>query len=224
MDPKAKLRAALPNPSKESFVMVVSGRRGSGKTTLLTRLLITAGAFKNKFDKIIVISPTFYLSPQWKSLDTSKWDVHTSYNPEIIRELLAKQSSSPFWRLGQEREKICVILDDMGKTTRKVKASEEDPLETLACNGRHLDISVIFLGQQLVQMCPAMRSNADVTIVYASHNLRDNLALYNETGSGDYKSFRDKVEMITNKRYHFLLIRNRGGRLEYFHNFDPIEL
>jgi hypothetical protein len=105
--------------------MLIAGRRGSGKTTLCTRLLLTANAFKNKFDKIILISPTAYLTPQWRVLDMSKWDVYTDYDPEINKDLLAQQSSSSIWRLGRERPKVLVILDDMGSQTRNVKKSEK---------------------------------------------------------------------------------------------------
>jgi hypothetical protein len=219
-----KLKEVLPNPRNESFVMLMCGRRGSGKTTLATRLLITAKAFKGKFDKVVIISPTFYLSPQWRCLDSSNWSVHTEYNPQVIEELLAEQSGSSMWRLGRERPKILLILDDLGKSSRHIKKNEHDPLDTLACNGRHLDISVMFLGQQFSQMNTALRSNADIIIFFASHNLRDNLDLYNEVGTGDYKFFRDRVAKITNKRFSFLLVKNSGGILKYYDCFQEIDI
>jgi Cdc6-like AAA superfamily ATPase len=212
---KSQLQTVLPNPRKESFVMLLCGRRGSGKTTLATRLLVTANAFKNKFDKIVIISPTFYLSPQWRSFDSSNWSIYTKYNPQIIEELLQDQSTSSMWRLKRERPKILLILDDLGKTSRQIKKNDHDPLDTLSCNGRHLDISVMFLGQQFSQMNTALRSNADIIIFFASHNLRDNLDLYNEVGTGDYKTFRDRIAEVTNERYNFLLVKNCGGVLKY---------
>jgi hypothetical protein len=221
---KSKLKQVLPDPKKESFVMLICGRRGSGKTTLATRMLITSAAFKNKFDKVVIISPTFYLSPQWRSFDSANWSVYTKYNPQIIEELLLEQSGSSMWRLGRERPKILLILDDLGKTSRQIKKNDHDPLDTLACNGRHLDISVMFLGQQFSQMNTALRSNADMIIFFASHNLRDNLDLFNEAGSGDYKTFRDRVAQITNKRYNFLLVKNCGGILKYHKCFDEIDM
>jgi septin family protein len=220
---KSKLRSVLPNPTEESFVMLMCGRRGSGKTTLCTRLLLTPKAFKNKFDKVVIISPTFYLSPQWRCFDSANWQVHTKYDPQIIEDLIAEQSRSSVFRFGQERNKILLILDDLGKTSRHIKKNQHDPLDTLACNGRHVDISVIFLGQQFSQMNTALRSNADIIIFYASHNLRDNLDLFNECGCGCYKSFKHKVEMITNKQYNFVLVKNSGGRLKYHDCFTQID-
>jgi hypothetical protein len=224
MEQKSQLKAVLPNPRKESFVMLLCGRRGSGKTTLATRMLISPLAFKNKFDKVVIISPTFFLAPQWRSFDTSKWTIHTKYNPQIIEELLLEQSGSSMWRLGKERPKILLILDDLGKSSRLVKKNDTDFLDTLACNGRHLDISIMFLGQQFSQMNTALRSNADIIIFFASHNLRDNLDLYNEAGTGDYKTFRDQVGEITNERYNFLLVKNMGGILKYHKCFEEIDM
>jgi hypothetical protein len=221
---KSKLKAVLPDPRKESFVMLLCGRRGSGKTTLATRMLITSNAFKNKFDKIVIISPTFYLSPQWRSFDSSNWSIYTKYDPQIIEELLREQSGSSMWRLGRKRPKILLILDDLGKTSRHIKKNEHDPLDTLSCNGRHLDISVMFLGQQFSQMNTALRSNADIIIFFATHNLRDNLDLYNEVGTGNYKDFRDRIGIITNERFSFLLVKNCGGILKYHDCFDEIAI
>ena len=82
----------------------------------------------------------------------------------------------------------------------------------------------MFLGQQFSQMNTALRSNADMIIFFASHNLRDNLDLYNEVGTGDYKTFRDRVGQITNQRYKFLLVKNCGGILKYHKCFDEIDM
>lgn len=205
--------------------MLIAGRRGSGKTTLCTRLLLTAKAFKGKFDKIILISPTAYLTPQWKVLDMSKWDVYTEYSPEIIKELLDQQSRSSLWRLGQERPKVLVILDDMGNKTRNIKKSETDYVDVLACNGRHLDVSLIQMAQVYTQIVPSVRSNADIIISYALNSHRDMLALWTECGGTvDYKAFRDYICAITDERYDFVLVKNHGGRLKYHHNFTEIEL
>jgi hypothetical protein len=221
---KAKLKKCLPNPTKESFIFLACGRRGSGKTTLCIQLLLTGGGgFKNKFDKVMLISPTAHLSQQWKSIDTSKWSIYSEYDPSIIKELIEKQSQHSMFRFGQPRNKVLVILDDLGMKARKVKNSETDYLDVLACNGRHLDISCIFLGQVYTQFPPSYRSNADIIISYAMNNLRDMLALYNECGCGDYKTFRDKVKTVCAKRYSFLTVRNRGGRIEYYKNFTPLE-
>jgi hypothetical protein len=224
MDSKTQLKKCMPNPTNESFIFLIAGRRGSGKTTLCIRLLLTGqGGFKNKFDKVILISPTAHLSKQWTSLDTSKWSVYSEYDPAIVKELIEKQSQNSVFRLGQPRQKVLVILDDLGMKARKVKANETDQLDVLSCNGRHLDISVIFMGQVYCQFPTSMRSNADIIISYAMNNLRDMLALYNECGIGNYKDFRDKVKQITQKRYSFLTVRNRGGRIEYYKGFTPIE-
>jgi hypothetical protein len=205
--------------------MLIAGRRGSGKTTLCTRLLLTPKAFKGKFDKIILISPTAHLTPQWKVLDTENWDVYNEYNPDIIKDLLAQQSSSSIWRLGRERPKVLVILDDMGNKTRKVRSSETDYIDVLACNGRHLDVSLIQMAQVYTQIVPSVRSNADIIISYAMNSHRDMLALWTECGGTcDYKDFRDQCCKVTNKKYDFLLVKNAGGRLKYHHCFNQIQL
>ena len=215
------LKQVLSTPRDESFVMLIAGRRGSGKTTLLAKLLCSKAAWKGKYDKIVVISPTFNLTPQFKCFDTSEWDVHLKYDGEIIKDLLASQSAD--FRINK-RPRVLLVLDDLGKSSRKVKASETDYLEVLACNGRHVDISVVFLGQQLNQMNGALRSNADFILFFASHSLRDNLLLFNDVGKGEYKHFRDRVEELTKERYSFFCVKNSGGRLLYHQNFTQVEM
>jgi len=218
---KSVLKQVLSTPRDESFVMLIAGRRGSGKTTLLAKLLCSKAAWKAKYDKIVVISPTFNLTPQFKCFDTSEWDVHLKYDGEIIKDLLASQSAD--FRINK-RPRVLLVLDDLGKSSRKVKASETDYLEVLACNGRHVDISVVFLGQQLNQMNGALRSNADFILFFASHSLRDNLLLFNDVGKGEYKHFRDRVEELTKERYSFFCVKNSGGRLVYHQNFTQVEM
>ena len=218
---KSKLKAVLPNPRKESFVMLVCGRRGSGKTTLVARLLLTKAAFKNKFDKIVLISPTANLTPQWQSFDTSKWDIHTDYSPGIIVDLISSQTRTRLWG---ERPKVLVILDDMGQQTRKVKKSETDQIDILACNGRHLDISLIQMAQVYTQIVPSVRSNADIIISYAMSSVRDQTAVYMECGCGQFKHFREQFEAITDEKYCFMLVKNAGGRLLYHDCFTEFEM
>jgi energy-coupling factor transporter ATP-binding protein EcfA2 len=215
------LKEVLSTPRDESFVMLIAGRRGSGKTTLLAKLLCSPAAWKGKYDKIVVISPTFNLTPQFKCFDTEDWDIHLKYDGNIIKELLESQSAN--WRVN-ERPRVLLVLDDLGKSSRKVKANETDYLEVLACNGRHVDISVVFLGQQLNQMNGALRSNADFILFFASHSLRDNLLLFNDVGKGEYKRFRDRVEELTKQRYCFFCVKNSGGRLVYHENFTVVEM
>jgi len=38
--------------------MMICGKPGSGKTTLVKKLVETEGLYKNKFDRILVISPS----------------------------------------------------------------------------------------------------------------------------------------------------------------------
>jgi hypothetical protein len=112
----------------------------------------------------------------------------------------------------------------MGMQTRKTKHSETDQIDILACNGRHLDISLIQLGQVYTQFLPSLRSNADIILSYAMNSQRDLLALYAECGLGNFKSFSQKIHQVTAKRYDFLLVKNHGGRLLYFHNFKEIDI
>ena len=207
----------LPDADKDPFVFVIAGRRGSGKTTLCIRLLISDCAYKGKFDKIILVSETAQLSGQWsRNIDTSDWQVHDHYSPKIIDDLMEKQTGTK----PANREHILLILDDLGHSTRRgLKMSDVDPLDTLASNGRHLCISIIFLCQQLSQTCTSIRANADAYICFAAHSLRDSLALRNETaGEIPWRAFHDKILETTKERHSFVLIRVTGGRVEHYAN------
>jgi hypothetical protein len=223
---KSQLEKVLPDPTKQggAFLMLISGRRGSGKTTLACKLLLTASAFRGKFDNIICISETFHLVKQWQCIDTSERDAYSDYNSTIIRRLINEQTSSSMWRLGRKRKSVLLLIDDIGNSSRLTKTGQVDYLDKIACNGRHLGVSIIFLQQQLTQTSPALRSNADIFIQFSSGSLRDNLLLFSEVGAGPYKDFRNSVEEITAERYSFLLVNTNGERLAYHQCFDEIDM
>ena len=181
----------------------------------------TRGGYRNVFDKVVLISQTAKLSGQWDVFDQDVWQVYDEYNPQIITDVMNTQSEQT-----EDRDRVLIILDDMSSKTRKaVKSTQVDPLDTLACNGRHLGISVWFLCQVYTQTSTSLRSNADLLINFACHSLRDMLALYNECGGCiKYKDFRQRVASVTDKKYHFIAIRNVGGRLRYYHNFEEINI
>jgi hypothetical protein len=127
-----------PCPNKDAFCSLIVGRRGSGKSSLILKQLLKGGVYHKQFNLIVIISPTVCLDPKWRKLDQEGIVFFDEYQDEIIDTLIEEQTEC------FRKRKTLVIMDDCANE-RVHKTSKS--LGKLACNGRHLGISVIFSSQ-----------------------------------------------------------------------------
>ena len=211
---KSEMYPLPPHPFVSCFV----GRRGSGKTTLLIKLLLSRKAWLNKFDRIIIVSPTFTLQPIWSAVDKLGLTVYESFDEEVVYELIQNQKD-----MGPEKDHVLVILDDC-LAEKNVKKNLISPLSVLAANGRHLGISMVMLMQKMSAISTVIRTNTDAFICFSAVSYREKTSLYEEVGNCEKKEFMKMYNNCTSERFSFYMCTSHGGRILHYKNWDQIKL
>ena len=113
----AKARRDLPMPlpgfasaTGEDYGMIVlCGKKNSGKSTMLIKLLFDERAFFKRYDKIVIISPTFdsQYSKRWYLLASKGVKVYSKISTRLLEHLTAQQAATD--------ENMLVITDDIGE-------------------------------------------------------------------------------------------------------------
>ena len=113
--------------------MGVYGRRESGKTYFVTELLIHQEKFiKDPFKKVIWINKSFQKDVYEKLMRANQFEV------EFLDDI------PNFDEMGKQIKNSLVVLDDM-----LTEANRNEQVSALFTRGRHLNISVILLSQNL---------------------------------------------------------------------------
>ena len=185
-------------------VMIVVGRRKSGKTRLLVRMLLDDKFLKGKFDRIVVVSPTFLLDGNWSCISTDGLEVHTSYDDDFMGELIDCQKQN-----GAE-DSVCVILDAC-----VTEGTKTENIDTLATNGRHLNVTLIYLTQKITSVSTIVRANFDQIIHFYSSSKRERQNLNQDV------DIPEEVFLYSTKDpYTFLNAINRGGAIQLYKCFS----
>ena len=162
------------------FHSLILGPTKSGKTRYLTDLL--SGSFKDVFDFIILICPTFSVNDTWQNfpgINHERFYVmapNASESDEI--EECLQICHDLFYN--NKHEKVLVILDDCAVSNDMKKRSSK--LVDLAFSGRHINISVWVLAQKLTAISSSFRDNAFFVVSFSNKNKDSNDMLFKENG------------------------------------------
>lgn len=202
---------------KHPFVYLIVGRRSSGKTTLFVRLLRSKNALKQQFHKIIFICPSFYDQSIYDYIDNPEGiEVYSEYDPDIINDLIDYQQGCEC----ENRDDVLVVLDDIGDTIFK---SEDmlKPLKTISKRGRHLNISLVWLSQRIVDIPTDVRLEFDELITFNILSKTDFNNLQNIVYFDGLKPLMDKLK---GEPYSFLRFQNYKGSLRVYHKWREVKL
>ena len=137
------------------FSMGVYGRRESGKTYFVTQLLMNQERLiTNPFTKVIWIYKTFQNEVYQKLSSINQLKV------EFLDDL------PNFDAMGIQSTSTCIVIDDL-----QSEACRSEQVSALFTRGRHLNISVIFLSQNLFHQGKYSRDislNSDYMILHAN--------------------------------------------------------
>jgi len=157
------------NSPKRPISMLVDGIRNSGKTYMMEQV-IPLLVEKNKISKTILISGTGKIQNNFKFVKKND-----RYEPaemsEVIGKLLAIQK-----RKAKENKKkpprVMLILDDVvGTSSNGKRLRYNKELEFLYIGGRHYNIDIITLVQNLLAVPPSIRSNSDILIMFKTPSI-----------------------------------------------------
>jgi hypothetical protein len=185
--------------------------KGSGKTELAGKLLFSS--WKDVFEEIYFISPTFHLqytqkNSPWSKISSEGVTVHKECSTELIESFL---------KLGVDQKKRLLIFDDCGSTLRKSSLVSEQSLNMLVSNSRHLNISLLFLSQRISQNLPVVRSQCDMWCIFGTSSYSERNILYQQVSIMPRKHFEKIFSDCTKDPYSFLnVVTGKGGQIKYY--------
>jgi len=146
------------------FSMVISSPRRSGKSHLVKYL------FKNYLEDqydVYVIFTTEQNSEYYSEFVAGDL-IFSSYDESKIDKIKEMQANS----LHQKNKmlKILIIFDDI---VGRGRIKNNDQILQLFLNGRHQNISIIYITQDIYLLQPAIRGNLDYFITFRTRTARD---------------------------------------------------
>ena len=169
------------------------------------QLLTDKRGFKNIYDEIYIISPTFDQQQAWKKLKPDGIKVIVEMNDNTLK-YLADQTADP-------SKKQLILTDDIGEELRHVNPKL---LNMLVSNSRHTNTSFIFLHQKLTQCPPICRAQADVIIAFAACSYLERDCLWKEVSVVDKQRFLKIFNHCTEAPHSFMVASNIDGRMTIF--------
>jgi hypothetical protein len=240
-DPHVGMRVSKPDLFDLPMRLIIVGKSQlSGKSTLISNLLLRPWSeddkgglqfYKNDFDgdNIYIVCPSFDLDVKMsmiqKGLDIPETNIYREYDEseleswyDRIEEQFKKDVAD-----GKKPKHTLLVLDDCA-FSGALKATLNGVLSKIACNGRHILISMIVTAQKYTSVSTVLRENASGIICFESSNKQIDL-LYEDHSNMSRKAFDDLFRQATKEKHSFLVINysNDADRRFMDATFTPIK-
>ena len=222
-----KRTVAKPLMSTSHFY-VISGASGSGKSNLIINLLKSTKktkdkkhkkSYRNMFNTVILVSPSAHTikdSPLENVADDQKFN---SLNEDVF-DMVDSVTEDAI----EDNEHTLLILDDVSSQLR-LKENEK-LLNQLVKNRRHLNLSIWVIGHRVIDLSPALRSNANLIFLFKPKTNKEIETIQSEYMMMPKKEADELMRAAYKDRYDFLLIdtslRSHSDFL-FFRNFNQLK-
>lgn len=202
----------LPN---RSFFWTLIGPPGSGKTSLLVSLLTNPGAYKGKFDNVVIVMPPNSVA----SLTSEPIKRHDKIYPELDYETLEGVYTKA-QKASDDKETTLLVLDDCAAALKDKDIQRL--LRLLIWNRRHLRLSIVLLSQSWIALPLSIRKSVSHFSLARFANKKEYAAMLNEVIFLEPEKADRLMEFVFDAPYNFLFVDVMGGR--YFKNLDAITM
>lgn len=182
------------------FTMCIHAPSRSGKSVVLSNFLYNEEFdFKNRFDKIIFISPTILID---KTLEYAMEDddVVKIYEDEMLENLddvlatiLRNQKKD---HEKEEDKSVLLILDDC------LAYLKNKSLSYLATKNRHYNVSMILTTQYFKRLDPVIRANSTHWLLFKTHTDKEHSTIIEEFNA--FPKFEEFYKTAISEPYSFL--------------------
>jgi hypothetical protein len=165
-----------PRQLPQGFFLVLEGKRRTGKSTFAKWLLQW---YQDRFSLVWVMSQTA-ASGYWQEFVGSKF-VFSGYDSNGIKKLI-ERNDKIIEKWGEESKEALVtgsaliILDDCISP----QIFQDPWFIKLAVEGRHHLLNVIFVTQDPKTICPKVRDNADVAVIFNQKTFRNKESIWHD--------------------------------------------
>ena len=186
------------------FNMLVNGMTGCGKTYFVLDLL--ENEFRNKFDYIIIICPTFVYN---KTYHRKFIFNDPCIMPAIIQDRLNEVLEKLIDVYKNKTEQTLIIIDDCANLNdAKIKATA---LTKLAFHGRHVNISTWILTQKYNAIVKDFRENIMMLVLFYDKDKESRDAAFKENDIGLSTAEKENIvktlKNVKNSKVIFRLVQ-----------------
>jgi hypothetical protein len=175
---------------------------GVGKTNLIINLLDRPRFYKNKFDKVVLFSNTYYSDNIWKSCKTiDPENVHIDYSDDVLEQIIEEQIASVD---DEEPLNTLIIFDDIIQQISKTKSM----INKLIMRNRHYYLTIWITTQKYSLVSPTIRNNTAYYVLFGIKNKKEKEFITNELSDNVNEEDFTKIwnYALDGKNYNFLVI------------------
>jgi len=185
---------------------------GVGKTNLIINLLDRPRFYKNKFDKVVLFSNTYYNDKIWESCKTIEPEnVYTDYDDSTLQSLVDEQEDA---KQSGEPVNMLIIFDDIIQQINKNKSL----INSLVMRNRHYYITIWITTQKYSRVSLSIRNNISYYILFGIKNKKEKQFIIDELS--DNISEDDFIKLweyaLEGKNYNFLVISTKDKPTEMY--------
>ena len=212
-------------------LLIVGKSQLSGKTNTVGNLMLRpfddtdeSGSqfYKKDFDgnDIYIVCPSTLVDHKWSSIIRGKKippeNVMMKYDEEQLTKLYEKLEEQYHEKMdeGEKPTHKLVILDDCS-FGGSLKEKMNGVIARLACNSRHILVSLIVTAQKYSDLLTTLRENATGMMLYQCSNKQMDL-LHNDVGEQPKKEFMKMMNDATHRRHTFMVVNYSNDPDERF--------
>jgi energy-coupling factor transporter ATP-binding protein EcfA2 len=217
-------------PSKEpllpgnDIVYGIVGKKGSGKSTLLLSLLASKRAFKHRFNRIWMFSPTARGDDKFKKLVEELdgmgqfWE---EMNDTTLRACIDRVTAlNKGWKSKRKRIRHLLLLDDC---MCELGVSKQAAFSRIIIQSRHLHVSCVITAQKYNGIPPIIRAQFDLLSVFKSYNTRE-ITTLQEDVSIDRATFYEIYNFCTDGDHSFMHVNFLTNPITFYKKFDELDV
>ena len=180
--------------------MLITGMTNSGKTHFVLDLL--QNEYKNKFDHIIIVCPTFDYN---RTYDRKFIFRDPDIIPVVIEHKLNEVLGKLYNVYKDQKEQTLILIDDCANLQDAKQKSTA--LTKLAFHGRHANISTWILTQKYNAVVKDFRENITMLILFYDKDKESREAAFRENDIGLSAEEKDRIikTLKCNKRSKVIL-------------------
>jgi GTPase SAR1 family protein len=190
------------------FNMLISGITGCGKSFLALQLL--ENEFRNKFDYIFIICPTFpYNKTYQRRFILSDPDVF----PVVISDNLNETLGKVIENFKDDNEQTLIIIDDCANLyDAKLKSTA---LTKLAFHGRHANLSTWVITQKFNAIVKDFRENIKMLVLFYDKDRESREAAFKENDIGISPTEKNDIMCALKNNVNLKLIMHLSAPFSY---------
>lgn len=197
----------------ENPTIIINAKRGSGKSTMVRELM---NHFNNslKYPVCVLCSYSEKVDPYYSFFMPPSYiyeDCERMITKVLKRQIKMKNINNQRSKEGKNKldDRILVVMDDCISDSKIWRKSKD--LAEIFYNGRHYNITLIIVSQDIVAIPPSFRSNIDIVMLFNT-SIQEELKKLYQHYAGEFSNlqeFKDTLNTVC-QDYGTLVILKRG--------------